>query len=336
MALGKGGGVIRSVGKSWGWLALMGSGSAVVGATFVSPSAAPARTEVASASSSECGSCHTEELSGWMGSMHQRAWLDPLVHHEMHGNERAYCRDCHNPTGAAEEGITCVDCHVRDGELVAAGTSAEAQEAHPLRVDPDFAGPATCEGCHQFQFPGAHQVERLRYDPNEWLQDTHAEWRGSEAALRGEDCASCHGVHRLRGLDDPELLSEAVAIEARRVGEGRVIVRLTAGRIGHDFPTGDVFRQVEVAVWDASNSESRDTVYLGRVFSAEGSVDGLSREVIDNRVPVDGRRSVALQLEGEPESLGWSVSLLRMSPQRARVHGVSDQMNRITLERGEL
>ena len=288
------------------------------------------------ATAAECGSCHQQEYQDWRGSMHQRAWLDPLVHREMGGHERAYCRDCHNPTGAASEGISCVDCHVQDGFLLATGTSAEAERAHAIQVDPDFGGAATCEGCHQFHFPNSDQVARLRYDPIEWLQDTHGEWRGSQAALRGEDCAHCHGVHGLRGLGDPELLREGLEIYARRVGQDAIIVRLTAGHIGHDFPTGDMFRQLEVAAWDSANPEARDVRYLGRTFSAAGSPNGLSREVFDNRVPVDGRRLVALRLPGTPASVDWSVTLLRMSPERARAHGVSREVNRIPLERGQL
>lgn len=232
-----------------------------------------------------CVGCHADIAEQWQGSLHQRADIEPAYRRSFEIEPLPFCRACHAPEAIATEeepeavahlGVGCVTCHVVDGHAAlaapanAAGTGLAADERAPHAVSRSaaFAGPKACEGCHEFRFPlmttgGAES----------FMQTTHAEHAASPAASRS--CADCHmprdasgkRSHRFAASRDPELVRSAAKIEARRTSEGRVVITLTPVDPGHAFPTGDLFRRIEVRAEVEGSSGAPDakvTRYLAR------------------------------------------------------------------------
>jgi hypothetical protein len=91
---------------------------------------------LSSLSAEECGGCHEEIYEEWSGSMHAKAWTDPILEP--------------NPDFDVElqqEGVTCAVCHLKDGKIVG---PFETQDApHPVAVDREMTeGIKACQKCH--------------------------------------------------------------------------------------------------------------------------------------------------------------------------------------------
>lgn len=149
-----------------------------------------------------CGKCHAEIVAEWRGSMHAKAWEDPVFQEAYLVEPLAECRNCHapengggEPTGrAAAEGVSCAVCHVREGKVLA-GHGARSGP-HVLYATRHLDSSAMCAGCHQFNFLGfvsggsagaGHHVET-----DEVQQDTFGEWETSRSRTAKETCQDCH------------------------------------------------------------------------------------------------------------------------------------------------
>lgn len=338
------------------WLAAIGVGVATAGALGV---AVVGDDGVAAASAGpsewrlvECAACHAEIDAQWRDSQHAKAWTDPIVQAEVARTPAATCKGCHAPTTAASElrGIDCASCHVRDGVLVAARPSFRGVLAHPVRAEPAMDGVDACARCHQFAF-----ADDGFHDPNELLQDTVGEWRRARSTGEDRSCQGCHmptlrddrGVartsHALRGLDDPTLLRDAVRVagDAVRRPDGIAVnVELAGHRIGHAFPTGDVFREAILTL--RTDGGASDAVvlrrWLARTIDADGNGHHL-RTVDDTRVPPPGtgtlRDEVVLDDVGAT-TVHWELRLHRLSADAARTRGLADHIDGIPVAAGEI
>lgn len=123
-----------------------------------------------------------------------------------------------SPEPWAREGITCVACH-------------PGSASHELRPT------VSCESCHDFLVPGTDVP----------MQSTTAEWRAWGGSSTCQDCHMPYGDHRFRGASDPDLLRQAIRVTPLRDAEGLVLT-LEARGVGHQVPTGDIFRQIRVEV----------------------------------------------------------------------------------------
>ncbi|MEM6993311.1 MAG: hypothetical protein AAF721_22555 [Myxococcota bacterium] len=286
-----------------------------------------------------CARCHVEAAAHWRGSLHAQAWNDPVFSAEYDERPAASCRGCHDPAGqeGRSHGIDCATCHVREGAIVVRQASAAAARAHPLTVDTTLDGVTECAGCHQFSFTddGIH-------DPTEALQATVDEWRDSRAASEGLTCVACHlDGHALAGLGSPSLLARAVEVEVEpvRKGSGVVVeVSIAGGRIGHAFPTGDVFRQavLEVRTSDGAAAEFSMQRWLARTADPDGLATHV-RTVDDSRVPPPGRgvvhETLVLPETGAAE-VTWSLELRRLPLGRARSRDLAPQQVVVPIAQG--
>lgn len=318
---------------------------------------APARADRI-AENASCAGCHTDIATEWTRSLHRNAWRDPVFQKAYAVEPVAFCRGCHAPeSNPAREpgrqaqtiGIGCVSCHVDAAGIHAARASPAAQ--HALVVDATLATPKLCARCHQFDFP----AESHQRHP-EPMQDTVAEHASSAEAAT--PCQGCHmpvvdgpdGRHRSHSfsvIEDPERLRQAVEIEAVRENEN-VRITLTAARVGHAFPTGDMFRRLEVRarlVDDTGTTIARARpVMLARTFEdrprdpAAEELDLMRVEAEDTRVPPPGRgaRVVMLALPRHEGRVVWSVVYQRMSTPMAAAFGVSQVLDEILLAEGSL
>lgn len=291
------------------------------------PNAAGARDLARLDANDECRNCHADVAREWADSAHAQAHDDTFFQAAF-ARERAssFCRGCHAPEAdpaqpasvrAGAIGVGCVSCHLDpDGRTVLAGpgpTPGKTEAPHPLRREPAFAGPDACAACHEFGFPDA------RADPDLLMQRTISEHQASEAA--DSPCQSCHmptsGDHRGHhfAIDD-ELLAAAATISAAREGD-ELIVIIDPAALGHAFPTGDLFRRLQVTV--ASEDESwTEQQFLARRFDLrhagpEGAP--VKIEVADERVGVrPGPTEVrfAIPTCERQASLRWSVVYQRV------------------------
>lgn len=327
-------------------------------------------------------SCHQEIGAEWRASMHRDAWTDPVFLKAYDLEPVAFCRGCHapesnpaaHPTAAAQaDGVSCTTCHVESGRVQGAGqtmarspTTSDATGAagspHAFRPVAALATEAACARCHQFDFPA--QARQLSPSP---MQDTVAEWRKSSlASVSCQDChmpfvsggegKARHRSHRFRVMGDAELLREAVTAKATRGPDGHVSVELSSGRVGHAFPTGDMFRRLSVraAAVDAAGNVVGEAVpvELARVFrdlprdpdaAAHGDLAHQRVEVRDTRLGPTGTKGATktaeLRVRGSDTSahtIRWEVAYQRMMHPLAESFGVNPLEDEIVLASGTL
>lgn len=306
-----------------------------------------------------CASCHAEIADEWRGSMHRQAWTDPVFQKAYAVEPLAFCRGCHAPeadprelpsAAARDVGVACTTCHVDGGHVVGARTSEAGAAAHATRAEPSLATRAACASCHQFDFPGTKGAA---------MQDTLREHaRSSYASVECQDChmpvvvgadGRARRSHSFSVIGNDALLRSAVSVRAEVVGPRALELRLEGARVGHAFPTGDMFRRLElrarvVGADGAAKSIARP-VHLGRRFGdrarpgAELAFDRVPTG--DTRVPPPGAgaRRALLSFEHElarGDELRWEVAYQRMDDAMAASFGVDAVHDEVVVASGRL
>ncbi len=258
-----------------------------------------------------CEGCHDDVAREWRQSNHRNAYNDPTFQRALSLEPLPFCRGCHAPAApsqraaegwAADNGVTCVACHVRDGKVL--GTREVKGAPHAMAVDADF-GTNACASCHEFKFP--RSPERM--------QKTMTEHRASPSADRA--CSSCHmpvgaagapaagrrgRSHEFAFGTRPEDLRGALKVTARRVAVDVVELTLKASGVGHSFPTGDLFRRIEVVAHaKGAPAESAARASVGRRFALDRIPEV---ELEDTRIPAGGERVVRLTV---PRAMGREI-----------------------------
>ena len=306
-----------------------------------------------------CEACHEEIASEWNGSMHKAAYVDPVFQEAYQLEPFAFCRGCHapeaDPKSAPSEkaqavGVGCTTCHVEGEDIVGTSTFAETSDRHAVVGDARLGTEGACAACHQFDFPAA------KGSP---MQNTLGEHAASR--LASVTCQGCHmkevddgggrhhTSHSFSVLSDPSMIRSAVKVKAERVGRREARVTIDAGAVGHAFPTGDMFRRLEVRAEAVDERgvviERAPAVHLVRTFAdrsrSAGEADFARVQVGDTRVPApgtgDGRR-VVLRFERPIGHAGlrWSVVYQRMGTAMAASFGVEQAHDEIVVAEGLL
>ncbi|MGC4068972.1 MAG: multiheme c-type cytochrome [Polyangiaceae bacterium] len=215
-----------------------------------------------------CARCHAEIDKEWQQSWHRKSFTNEEFRASLEREPpptRPLCIRCHAPelTGDApspdrahQVGVTCVTCHLPDGDpdqpplrVNAAGGNVPHP---PLRPSSSLRDVAGCAACHEFKFI----TPRPSYarEPSQWMQRTVREhYDGQVGDLT---CTTCHMPqvvkprrhhdHRFLGGHDDGMLHRAVEITATRPNPGLVQVVVTPKRVSHAVPTGDLFRRIAV------------------------------------------------------------------------------------------
>lgn len=296
-------------------------------------------------------SCHQDIGAEWRGSLHQEAWKDPIFLKAYDLEPVAFCRGCHAPEGnpgdvlpsllAQDAGVSCTTCHVEAGKVQ--GSHPQQGSPHAFRLAPGLAGEGACTTCHQFDFP--KQARQISPSP---MQDTVAEWKASSYA--STSCQDCHmkmvgegdkrhRSHDFKVIGDPEILKEAIVASAARPSDERVVLSLASGKVGHAFPTGDMFRRLEVRAFaiDAAGRvvSSAKPVELARVFrdvprdpDSKTDLSHQRVEVADTRLGPPGtknaQRTVTLSVpSAKGNRVRWEVAYQRMMHPLAESFGVN-------------
>ena len=115
--------------------------------------------------------------------------------------------------------------------------------------------------------------------------------------------------------------------------EAEVNFAITSRRVGHAFPTGDVYRSLRFVV---SSGDVEAEEVFARHFAFRVTEDGRGHqleEVDDTRLQPRETRRGRLVLPAA-ESLRWSLELHRLAPREARRRGLSDEQTRHVLSQG--
>jgi len=294
-------------------------------------------------------SCHPHEAEEWRASRHREAYSNAAFQEALRIEPTGFCRGCHAPESnpasepppsVAELGVGCVTFHVAEEGVALAPASSGAEPSagaspapHPVRRSLAFARTAGCAACHEFRSPVA---PRGGDDDGDFMQTTVREHQRSPAAETA--CAACHmpvvagrRSHAFAETRDPAWLGDHLHVTAERAGPGRVRITLVQPSPGHGFPTGDLFRRLEVGCElrdDGGEVVSRDVKYLARRFEIEPGLPGRLL-VADDRV-FDAPKVVEMALDPAPRPRGavvsWWVTYQRVAtvgrgtdPKEARV-----------------
>jgi hypothetical protein len=251
----------------------------------------------------------------------------------------------------AQRGVDCAVCHVRQGRVLGPGGHGDAD--HASRRETALATSAFCGGCHQFNFPAPGPGRKLRHHPELAQQNTLEEWKRSRHADR--PCQQCHmpqlpsaitgtrphRSHAFRVFEDPALLASAVRIKAQARRRGAAIfatIDLSAGDLGHAFPTGDMFRRAILTVRTATTSQHAELRrYFGPTLTADGR-GHLLGEVEDTRVPPSGpptRFRFSLS-DATATEVTWTLELHRLDPADAARRGLSEASTKALVQSGRL
>lgn len=292
-----------------------------------------------------CEACHPIHAEEWRASKHRNAFTDEAFATAYERTPFRFCRDCHAPHAkgtpdderldawVVDNGVACVGCHVPEvGERV--GTS------HPL-LRPIADDASACAGCHEFRFPDAETLAHDETDPSviaaTLMQRTL--WEHARSPFADTSCATCHmpevgGENRHRDhrfAHDDERLRAAITVTASRSqaedGSGRVVLELAPVGVGHAFPTGDLFRRLELKV-EGGNAVARR--YLARHFPPRRRGEPYVRNPpleADDRLVAPTRFVLDLPGATNADTLTWSVTYQRVdhrvaeNPDRSTLHG---------------
>jgi hypothetical protein len=237
-------------------LLLVAFGGAIGFLAMGNHGAMPAKGAVRWESSAQCKACHEDVFAEWLGSHHQIAYTNPEVRTLSDDFRKEECMDCHLPRPLAvtgfgkrtlprrtfpDEGVSCISCHLGTNGGILGRNDRPEVPCKPQRSEAFFAVEA-CESCHN-------------------QHKTTDQWRESHYAKLGTDCASCHmpEVARARldksarmgrghvfpGAHDKGMLTKAGTFALTREG-GEVVLALTNTGAGHNFPTEERHRAVDM------------------------------------------------------------------------------------------
>ncbi|WP_224249345.1 hypothetical protein [Hyalangium gracile] len=244
-------------------------------------------------SAETCEPCHTEVYEAWSQSRHRRSLDNRVFLDGFAAEPHPRCVYCHAPleeqaraalrwraalirertlasvpaASLAHEGITCSTCHVRQGVVLTANPRPPEAD-HPLRSEPRLAEPSFCASCHEFL--GHEVVDGKSRLTDEKMQTTWSEWRAWTARGGKGTCQDCHmpgKSHAFRGAYDLAFLRGALSLRLESTG-GRLVAVVESQGVGHAFPTGDVFRHLQL--W----ADERSVARFGQTFELQALEDG--------------------------------------------------------------
>ena len=151
-------------------------------------------------------------------------------------------------------------------------------------------------------------------------------------------------THDFSVLGHPELIRSAVRVSATRWNDRSIEVTLRAGEVGHAFPTGDLFRRLELraCVDQDAHEICAPPAHLGRKYRVQLTPRGTERvPIADTRVAAPGTAppsTVRLAFDRDVTELAvrWSVVYQRADDAMAKVFGIDPRADEIPVVSGRL
>ena len=222
----------------------------------------------------ECGKCHIDIYQEWTTSDHAHAYTNP--HFRAATDDYAFgeCLNCHAPEpvltahtpavrqAEREEAVTCVACHLDQGELCGPLEPTGKVQPHPIGVRPEVYGDAgICGRCHQGTWEEwAAVVQEKRTCQQCHMPEITRKMTQASGGFSNLIVAMEHETAQRRhvfAIPTADSTGELIELEVRRVETG-VEVRLY-NRLPHSLPTGDYgFRVLvlEITALDGQGGES--------------------------------------------------------------------------------
>ncbi len=295
-----------------------------------------------SVSAKECKNCHEEIYNEWSESMHAKAWTDPYyqIDYAFDGYYQV-CLNCHIPLENQQEnlvlgfngrgkfkpilepnpdfdpelqneGVTCIVCHIKDGEIV--GPFGSEDSPHSVVADPEMTyGIKACKKCHVV---GGNRWDTFyRIPPCGTV--TEIEKGGQKI-----DCIGCHMTEVFRpmayGMDKrkgrkhfffgghhPETVKKSLKVEYRKEvkkDKYRYIFTLTNVGAAHYLPTGTPDRHLtlELRLLDRNGNIMKEKIHkmkryiLWRPFIVD---------IKDTRLPYNKPREYVFKFSSDDKNL---------------------------------
>ncbi|HMV43898.1 MAG TPA: multiheme c-type cytochrome [Leptospiraceae bacterium] len=228
-------------------------------------------------SSKQCQKCHKEIYREWETSRHKVAFTNDLYRESHRREPLVWCVNCHAPLLKSggnlenlgdrvfiEEGVSCIVCHKRGDKILTAHVPQNPKEHSYLEVK-SMKKSEFCENCHQFNFPtGTGKVPHREFKfSRQPMQNTFNEWQMSYFYGK-ENCQDCHmqtisdyRTHTFPGGHSKDYLERTFSLQLYKIEETEIKIILEAKRLGHAFPTGDLFRTLVIKLYDKDNLEIR-------------------------------------------------------------------------------
>ena len=213
----------------------------------------------------ECGKCHIDIYEEWSASDHAHAYVNP--HFAAATGDYAFgdCLNCHAPepkvtadapalrTASREEGVTCVTCHLADGELCGPLEPTGKVKPHPIGVRPEvYEDAGLCGRCHKGTLEqwesvaGEKQICQQCHMPEITRKMTQSSGGFSNIIVAME-----HEMPQRRhvfAIPPLESIREMIAVEVNSLdADVEVVIH---NRLPHSLPTGDYgFRILVLDLW---------------------------------------------------------------------------------------
>lgn len=298
-----------------------------------------------------CGDCHEEIAAEWKRSLHRRAWENEYFEHAYALEPLAFCRGCHAPQAephaepsaeARHVGVGCTSCHVVPAGIVGTQAIAARENGHEVLGDSRLATTAACARCHDFAFPGSRRpdVDRMQKTVHEHAQSAHA----------AKPCQDCHmplipsrqGLphrkHDFRVFGDRDFMARAVVVNRAEIKNDALHLDLALGTIGHAFPTGDLYRRVDVRATaldrQGKNVGNPASQILRRTFGPafEGPNKAVPIEREDGRLT--GQKQLILPLPKGAKRARYEIVWQRLPPEMAKKFGMNMSVHEMVVAEG--
>lgn len=323
-------------------------------------------------SAAECGKCHMDVYAEWKMSTHSHAWTDLQYQAELEKNNNLFiCINCHLPLQnqqeeiitaildndyfqtvskpnpkfdkeLQQEGITCLGCHIKDGNIV--GANPDAKPPHSHVVDKDHLSESLCLRCH-------NAAERIN-DQLVCTFETGDEWQQGPFSKSGINCIGCHmpeverqlitgpetkkgfrhffpgsGIPKVPGAKVEGLTGYSIKPNKLQANYNtgdkvNLSIRVKNDFAGHKVPTGDPERFFLIRYFvDNQKGENvyKKTFRIGEEWQWHPSAKKLS----DNNILPGEAREFTTEFEIESsENLTWKVlvSKHRINKESLRYH----------------
>jgi hypothetical protein len=225
----------------------------------------------------DCGRCHSDIYNNWLTSRHRVSHSNELYQYSFKLEPLEWCENCHAPLREknsnnlflANEGISCNVCHIRDQKvIVATKPKFDVNSYHDYIELKEFGSAELCKSCHDFNFPTwqtfKSNSKHIEFS-NLSMQGTFDEW--NESSFKSEsDCIDCHLMpgtkksHTFFGGHSSVELSNSFLIKSYYVSANTIAVEVISLRIGHAFPTGDLFRALKLKLFSTKGKLIKEIV----------------------------------------------------------------------------
>ena len=170
------------------------------------------------------------------------------------------------------------------------------------------------------------------------MQNTAEEWRAG--GLAGVTCQGCHvlsntkDTHRFAGGHDLPRLKESIHVKLARTGSKTARAEILSLGIGHNFPTGDLFRALRVRIYAGDRLIHEEVLKKDyrNLTGGELHPDGPTKALIADTTipsPLAGDYAASRTFEFKVPA---GLRLLRVDLHMDYLHGANHMLTRMPAE----